>query len=512
MRRHFNTSGPCDPETHYMLPPLERVPTIRERIDDRKYFILHAPRQTGKTTTLLTLAQELTREGRYVAAYVSMETGDPFPDRIDAAEDVMLAAWRAKTERWLPPALRPPPWPAAPEGLRIAAALRAWARAAPRPLVLFLDEIDALQDQTLRSVLRQLRDGFPERPESFPWSLCLCGVRDVRDYKIRSGGGDRLTTASPFNIKDESLCLRGFTAAEVAALYGQHTADTGQVFEPAAVALAYDLSCGQPWLVNALAHQATSVLERDRARPITAAHIDRAREILIQRRDTHLDSLAEKLHEDRVRRVIEPILVGAETPMEVMNDDLLYVRDLGLITDRPNVRIANPIYQEIIPRSLSYVLQASLVQEAAWYQRADGGLDMVLLLASFQEFFSEHSEAWLRRFDYHEAGPHLLLMGFLQRVVNGGGRIRREFAVGSGRADLVVEFGGRRSVIELKVRRGERTEEDGVRQLSGYLDRLGETEGHLVIFDRRKGVGWTDKVFIKEAAGPAGQRIYVFGM
>jgi len=84
--------------------------------------------------------------------------------------------------------------------------------------VLFLDEIDALQDAALISVLRKLRDGYPERPVSFSWSLALVEMRDVRDDKVASGGGDRLNTASPFNIKTEPLTLRAFTAAEVAEL------------------------------------------------------------------------------------------------------------------------------------------------------------------------------------------------------------------------------------------------------------------------------------------------------
>jgi hypothetical protein len=512
MPRRFNVSGLCQPERHYMLPPLRRLPTIRQLIEDQAYYVLHAPRQVGKTTALVALAQELTREGRFVAAYLSMETGDPFPEEIGAAEDAILDDWGRSARRWLPEDLQPPPWPEASAGSRIGAALAAWARAAPRPLVLFLDEIDALQDQTLRSVLRQLRSGFVNRPTDFPWSLCLCGVRDVRDYKVKSDESPGLRTASPFNIKDESLTLRNFTAQEVGELYAQHTAEIGQVFLPEAVARAYELTCGQPWLVNALARQITQVAVPDVTQPITAAHVEDAREALILRRDTHLDSLAEKLHEARVRRVIEPILTGATPQMDVMNDDLLYVRDLGLITDRPHVRIANPLYQEIIPRALSYVMQVSLVQEAAWYQRPDGTLDMVLLLAAFQEFFAEHGEAWLQRFDYQEAGPHLLLMGFLQRVVNGGGRITREFAVGSGRADLVVEYRGARHVIELKLRRGEQTEAEGIAQLSAYLQRLGEPEGFLVIFDRRRGRRPDDKVDLREVAGTGGERIYVFSM
>ncbi len=512
MARFFNVSGRCRPDFNYMLPPLRRLPTVHELIENQAYFVLHAPRQVGKSTALFTLAQELTREGRYAAVLVSMEVGAGRPSDPDAAELAVLADWRADIRDQLPDELQPPPWPAAPSGQRISAALEAWTTACSRPLVVFLDEIDSLRDEMLISVLRQLRSGFGRRPRGFPWSLALCGMRDVRDYKIKSGGSERLTTASPFNIKDGSLTLRNFTHAEVAELYEQHTAETGQPFLPDAVARAFALTCGQPWLVNALARQITQVAVRDRSQPITTAHVDDAKDELILRRDTHLDSLAEKLHEERVRRVIEPILIGAEPQMDVMNDDLLYVRDLGMISELPNIRIANPIYQEIIPRTLSHVMQVSMVQEVAWYLRSDGSLDMILLLAAFQEFFAEHSEAWLSRFEYQEAGPHLLLMAFLQRVVNGGGRIHREFAVGSGRADLVVEYGGRRDVLELKLRQGPRTEADGIEQLGGYLTRLGESEGYLVLFDRRKGISWDEKLQLHEATGPGLRRIHVFAM
>jgi hypothetical protein len=512
MERFFNIAGPCEPERHYMLPPLRRLPTVLDLIERGTYFVVHAPRQVGKTTALRVLCEELTRAGRYAAVLVSMEVGAMFSDDPGLAEAAILDDWRLDIENQMPEELKPPPWSAAEPGARIAVALSAWCGASPRPLVLVLDEIDALTDRALISILRQLRSGYRRRPAAFPWSLCLCGMRDVRDYKARSGGRERLISASPFNIKDSSLTMRGFTEAEVAELYGQHTAETGQPFTPDAVTRAFSLSQGQPWLVNALAHLVTLELLRDRSVAITAEHIEQAKEALILRRDTHLDSLAERLHEDRVRRVIEPILVGDSPRMDVMNDDLLYVRDLGLVVDRPQVRIANPIYQEIIPRSLSYVMQSMLAQEADWYKLADGGLDMVLLLAAFQEFYAEHSEAWLARYDYQEAGPHLLLMAFLQRIVNGGGRITREFAVGSGRADLVVEYGGRRSVLELKVRRSERTRREGIEQLSRYLDHLGEPEGHLVIFDRRRTVSWGEKISIEEAASPAGQRIFLFTM
>lgn len=510
MPRRFNVSGICFPDRHYMLPPLRRLPTVVRRIEDQAYFVLHAPRQTGKSTALRTLASELTAAGRYASLLVSMEPGAAFPDKIGAAERAILQTWRNTAEAQLPAALRPPPWPKAPPGTRIATALGAWCKTCPRPLVLFLDEIDSLSGNALISVLRQLREGHPGRPTSFPWSLGLCGMRDVRDYKVASGGSERLNTASPFNVKDDSLTLRNFTADEVGELYAQHTADTGQLFEPAAVDLAFELTGGQPWLVNALARQAVEELVPGAARPIAAADIGAAKELLIQRRDTHLDSLAERLREPRVRRIIEPILVGAYIPLDTMNDDLVYVRDMGLIADRPTVRIANRIYQELIPRALTHIMQSNLPHQAAWYVRPDGTLDMTGLLRAFQRFFAEQSEAWLGRFDYHEAGPHLMLMAFLQRVVNGGGSIQREFALGSGRADLLVGFHGERFALELKIRRGDKTVQEGIEQLGGYLDRLGLPAGYLILFDRSDRP-WSEKIYETTATTSAGQQITVLG-
>ncbi|AUX34501.1 MULTISPECIES: ATP-binding protein [Sorangium] len=406
MPRWFNTAGPCNPADHYMLPPEERLPGVRDLIDRKAYFVLHAPRQIGKTTSLLTLAQALTREGRYVALLVSAEVGAPFPDDPGAAELAMLSEWRGLAGSQLPAELQPPPFPDAPPGQRIGAALRAWAQAAPRPLVVFLDEIDALRDITLISVLRQLRSGYPGRPHGFPHALALIGLRDVRDYKVASGGGDRLSTSSPFNIKVESLTLRNFTRDEVAALVAQHTAETGQGFHSSAVDRAFELTQGQPWLVNALARQLVDVLVKDRAQPITAADVDRAKEILIERQDTHLDSLVERLREPRIRAVIEPMLAGG-TLGDVPEDDRRFAVDLGLVrrAAEGGLVIANPIYREIIVRQLASGVRDSLPRIPATWLTPDGRLDADRLLDAFLSFWRQHGEPLLGAAPYHLGHP-----------------------------------------------------------------------------------------------------------
>lgn len=491
MPKWFNTAGPCKADIHYMLPPLGRLPNLTRLIEQQGYFVVHAPRQVGKTTAMLALAQQLTASGNYTALMVSAEVGAPFPHDPGAAEAAMLGSWRDRAENHLPTELWPPPWPDAAPGQRLQAALRAWAKASPRPLVILIDEIDILQDATLISVLRQLRSGYPDRPQSFPQALALIGVRDIRDYKFASGGSERLNTASPFNIKIESLTLGNFTQADVAELYGQHTTETGQVFSPEAMQRAFDLTQGQPWLVNALARQMVEVLVPNPQQVININHVNQAKEILIQRQDTHLDSLASILREDRVRAVMAPMLVGQELG-DIPNDDRQFLLDLGLVvrSHAGGLTPANPIYREVLPRVLASGPQDSLPMIQPNWLTSTGEIDPEQLLQAFLGFWRQHGQPLLKSAPYHEIAPHLVLMAFLHRVVNGGGTLEREYAIGSDRMDLCLRYGAVTLGMELKVWRDGRPDpaKVGLRQLDRYLAGLGQERGWLVIFDQRSGL------------------------
>ena len=490
MPKWFNTAGPCQPDIHYMLPPLYRFSGLEKIIQQRGYFVIHAPRQTGKTTAMLSLAQQLTAQGDYAAIMVSVEVGEPFSHNPDKAEIYILESWRQAARAWLPPELQPPPWPNV-EGSRIGAALQAWCQACPKPLVIFIDEIDSLMDDALVSVLRQLRDGYPRRPQNFPHALALIGMRDVRDYKITTGGRTRLQTASPFNIKVESFTLGNFSIEEVTQLYGQHTAETGQLFLPEAIALTFELSQGQPWLVNAIARQVIEVIVPDEQTPITPKHIHQAKEILIQRRDTHLESLSHRLEEIRIRAVIEPLMAGQELD-QIPLDDRDYLVDLGLVRRSPQggIVIANRIYQEVLSWMLASGPQDSLPQISPTWLQPNGELDVDKLLDAFLTFWRQHGQPLLKSALYHEIAPHLVMMAFLHRVVNGGGTLEREYAIGTDRMDLCLRYGTVTLGIELKVWRQGRPDplSAGLGQLDKYLTGLGVESGWLVIFDQREGL------------------------
>ncbi len=513
--RFFNTAGPVEAHRHYCLPPLSRIELddVLLLIEQAKYFVLHAPRQTGKTSVLLALMERLNREGRYTCLYVNIEAAQAARGNVQRGMAHVCHAVAARAVTYLNET-RLQVWlndlasRNAEEGA-LTDLLERWACANAKPIVLLLDEVDALVGDTLISLLRQIRAGYAQRPGAFPQTIVLCGVRDVRDYRIHTAGQEIITGGSAFNIKAESLRLGNFSQDEAVALYQQHTEETGQVFLPEALDLSWDLSRGQPWIVNALAYEAAFKIKagRDRTQPITAERIREAKENLIARRETHLDQLTDKLQEPRIQQVISRLLSGEAPDDQIPTDDLLYAQDLGLITLRPQLAIANALYQEIIPRELIWPTQVTLAQDTAWYVEPDGRLNLPKLLTAFQQFFHEHADAWVERFQYKEAGPQLLLQAFLQRIVNGGGRIDREYGLGRKRTDILVQwpldhaqgFLGplQRVALELKLlhKSLDATLAEGLAQTADYLDRSGAEEGHLLLFNRVPGVAWEQKLF-----------------
>ena len=417
--RFFNTEGPVRPDDHYAIPPLDRmdVDELLALIRAKRYFVLHAPRQTGKTSALIALRDLLNsgEVGNFRCVNVNVEVAQVARD--DTARGIRaILGSLAENAQELGDAYPGSVWQDVLASMGPESALNVllarWCRAGPTPLVLLVDEIDSLVGDTLLSVLRQLRAGYEKRPGGFPQSVVLCGVRDIRDYRIRSSTGEVIAGGSPFNVAAKSLRMGDFTEAETRALMAQHTEETGQRFSSSALDSVWTQTRGQPWLVNALCAGACfdNKAGRDRSRTIEADDVYAAREELILSRRTHLDQLAHKLEEARVRRVVEPLLSGGVTRHHAR--DLEYVRDLGLLAPDSPPRIANPIYREVVPRELGYVLQDSLDIQVAWYVDDDGGLDMDRLLTAFGTFFGEHSGHWLGRFsEYPEAGAAAHLAG-----------------------------------------------------------------------------------------------------
>jgi len=488
MQRYFNTTGFCRPEKHYMVDPIRGLlKEIYQLIENEQYFLIHAPRQSGKTTLLQSICKQINTEKKYIAVTFTMENAGFRSITVDEAMAVCIRNLYESSRSFLPNEELPPPVTNyAPLKDLLYKYLLDWAELQTKKIILFIDEIDSIWDDTLIATLRQLRSGFIHRPKRFPASIALVGLRDIREYKLKVKELDgAMGSGSPFNVKAESFILKNFTKEQITDLFQQYTSETGQPFSEPAIDLIHSYTGGQPWLVNAMANEIVKILKNDYSQIITPEIVETAKENLIKRRDTHLDSLMDKLREPRVKNIIQNIITGGRVESDSYNDDLLYTIDLGIVIETPEgIKISNNIYNEIIPRVLNKKFQDELlpILSPAWFIK-DGKIDMDYLLKEYQQFYRENAESWINRFYYRECGQQLLLMAYLQRVINGGGRIDREMALGRGRTDLVVFFGGEKFVLEMKIKNNNYTQKKSCIQLSQYLDTLGMNSGYLLAFE-----------------------------
>jgi hypothetical protein len=339
-------------------------------------------------------------------------------------------------------------------------------------------------------------------------------MRDLKDYITAAKGGAPVNPGSPFNIKEDSASLLNFSRDDISRLFAQRTAETGQEITAEALDYVYDQSRGQPWIANNLFKRATlQILDAGSAETVTREHIAEARAQMIDARETHLDSLAYRLEDPKIRSVMESIITGEPDPLMAQEDSFRICLDLGLVTiEEGSPAVANPIYREVIARQLTYSAQLAIPAPEWKWEKSDGTLDMDSLLQEFQIFWRANSELWEQKMNYPEAFPHLILMAFLQRVTNGSGRIEREYAAGRGRMDLAVEYHGVWNIIEVKLlRQGRKFEtvmKEGIRQTFGYRDVFSrklpykeqlpagsEPYCYLVIFDRRpEKEGWDERL------------------
>ena len=514
--RFFNTVGAINPKDHYFLPHRLNWAHLTDLIKKKYYFILHAPRQSGKTTAIIEFVKHLNLEKNYKALYLSTEPAHGSSNDLKESIRALLEEFRDQIRFFLPEEtialnyLNNVLKKRTLTKTAVLSFLRFWAQESTKPLAIFLDEFDGLVGDTLITLLKQFRTGYTHRPQNFPQTICLIGVRDLRDYKIKTRDQEELGILySPFNIKAESLLLPDFSLENVKTLYHQHTQETGQSFTDEAIEYAFNQTQGQPWLVNALAYQACFRDIQNRSQQITLDIMQKAKEALIKRCDTHIDALLDKLLEPKVKHIIDAIISGTKEITSFPMNDVQYIRDLGLIAQN-SYKIANPIYQEVIPRALIKTMQDRIPQTMPSYLDEKGFLQMDKLLAAFTQFFRENSGIWLKGFEYHESAPHLLLMAFLQRLINGGGIVSREYALDSQKVDLFISWKTQRFVLELKILYNKKTLENGLIQVSDYINKSG-AEGHLILFDRDSKKSWDEKIFHKTEI-VQGKAIHVWGL
>jgi hypothetical protein len=546
--KQFNTAGPCVLSKHYMLPVLPRIQDVDEMFKGEYYFIIHAPRQSGKTTFLKALIKKINSEGQMYALYCSLEVLQGLTD-IDRAmstvrSQIIAALKLSGINVFKKFANEYKQSSDSSFDTQILYILNDLSVSLDKDLVIFFDEADCISGEPLIPFLRQIRLGFNNRYDSddskFPRSIALVGMRDIRDYLVQARSGEHTAgLASPFNVKKEALTLANFTREEIGILYQQHTIASGQIFESEAIDRSWYWSQGQPWLVNALAYEiVVKILKNDYTKSVSADIMDQAAEAIIKNRATHIESLKERLKEPRVIKVMDSVFAGTPGRVLLNSDDRQYCLDLGLVVEGQdsNLRPANAIYSEVMSRLLTDEIQLALdnkISKIKWHD--DKIIFMSEILKQFQLFWRQNGLTFpfkINKYDskthdvikkeldalplsyelsesdsfsfigrvkdaiasqYDEAVYSLLLMAFLQKVVNSDALVYREFAQGRGAVDLCVIYKGRQYLVEVKLY-GQKSREESLEQVAGYLDTSGETEAWLVVFDRNRNKKWHDKI------------------
>ncbi|MDR1013219.1 MAG: ATP-binding protein, partial [Lactobacillales bacterium] len=228
----FNIAGPCNPNKHYMLPAVERIPNLNNLFLTESYFVLHAPRQSGKTTAIKALVKTINEEAEFYALYCSFESLERISNLASALASINYKLIEYMAESGLKSLSEsykgiPEFDPNNPLGLSssglmgeelpkignvISFTLKKICQKLDKDLLIFVDEIDTLSGDVLVSFLRQLREGYINRNTDpfppFPRSIALVGMRNIRDYKDQvRPDSETLGTSSPFNIITEALTL-----------------------------------------------------------------------------------------------------------------------------------------------------------------------------------------------------------------------------------------------------------------------------------------------------------------
>lgn len=505
----FNTAGPINKNDHFCIDPLKRFNTkeIIQLINQKKYFVLYAPRQTGKTSFLLSLADYLNRTEKYLCLYLNIESIQIVQKSLDDCIKGILFELSSRARDYLddnyPESIVMKILNEKGPNFAINELLTLWAKNSEKPIVLLIDEFDSLKGEILLSVLSQLRSGYDKRPKLFPHSIILCGVNDIKNKADGINEEYNISIESVFNIKATSVRLDYFNKKEIKMLFYQHMRETGQKYNDDAFDKIWELTRGQPWIVNALGNELCSEMipAKRNISVITSKEIEEAAENLIQKREIHIKHLIEKLKEERVKKIILPMLIGDDLPEDFTEEDFLYVHDLGLIRKNGKITIANEIYREIIPRSLIYSTQLLIKYKLIWFFKDNGSLNINKMMRSFQIFYRKHSERWIERFTYREAGPQLLLQAFLQRIVDGGGRISRKYELNREYVTLIIswQYGDKLQKIIFDIRNHEetykKTMKDGIENLAVDMKKYGSKTGHLVIINQEEDTLWEEKIF-----------------
>ncbi len=505
-RKKFNDTGLCVPGRHYMVDISRKIEQIVALIEEGEYFCINRPRQFGKTTTLSQLARTLNAMPDYLALNISFEDIDTETYRHQATflhEFSMMLVERFELLN-------------VQEGaeliesqLKHISNMRALSRVITKlvqhklpdkRIVLLIDEVDkSTNNQLFLDFLAMLRKKYLQRNEGLDatfQSVILTGVHDVKTLKAKIRPDDQKKYNSPWNIAIDFSVDLSFNSAEIETMLRQYQEEKQiEMDVPALADRLHYYTSGYPYLVSKLCKfiDEQIVPKRDN-RNWSLADVESAFKMITHEgyTTTLFDSLTKNLENDQeLYDMVFQIAMNGTPHTFTIADPVINVGHLyGILAEfEGQCVIHNRIYeQRMYDYMMSKLMRTKYGQinsRAGLEYFHDDRLDVQLILHKFQTFMKEHYSN--RDEDFLEREGRLLFLAFLRPILNGKGvEFKEPNVADERRMDLVITYKNTRSVLELKIWRGPKAHQEGLKQLSDYLDTCCLKEGYLLIYDFNK--------------------------
>ena len=508
--RRFWTQGPVNAQEHYVVARSDEIADLIKRVDEGRYIVLFAPRQTGKTTFFQDALTALVADSASVG-----QTIDYFPIQLnfDVYKNLDLATFYGHLYEQMREDIEAVfqrrgcvPSEALREflggttltdHLSMMRFFKQFARFldaehAGQQVVIVIDEFDGIPQVALSDFLHTLRHIYISGKPRCPHSVGIIGVKSIAQLNY-----DR--SISPFNIQDE-FHLPNFTLQQVQELLGQYTTEVGQAFIPEVVASIHKQTAGQPVLVNRFAQILTEELDIPKSEPITMTHFSKAHAQLLEEDNVNLTHLLTNIRRDhRFESVLMRIMARDDgVDFNLRSEIISELATYGVIARGADgmCEIVNPIYLYCILQAFKPIvngLEDEYLHEDSRegfldYLTSTGQIDMESLLDNFRDFIARAGFKILQVPDtpQESVGRHLLLAYLDQFVKDIGGFMHIEVQTGRGRMDIIITHNQQKYIIETKIWRGDSRYQAGKKQLAAYLRAEGITAGYYVVFDHRQ--------------------------
>ncbi|MBM3242023.1 hypothetical protein FJZ31_37605 [Candidatus Poribacteria bacterium] len=500
-RRTFVTGGPVVPEENYFVKREQELTDFLQRVEQGKYIVIFAPRQTGKTTFFYQALTVLEKDPDYIPISLDFEIySRAEPERfyqIIGGKIIQRIGERLK-------ALDIPD----------SDTIRVWlstqkmidhfsfgqffenlnSKLPNRKIFLIIDEFDGIPREALRDFLYTLRQIYHEKKwnpgHNYIHSVGIVGVKSIAQLDFDH-------TISPFNIQDQ-FALSNFTVEQIAELYEQYTQEVGQPFATSVIELIHEKTAGQPFLVNRLGQILTEELKIPQTEEISIKHFQEAYARLLRDENTHFDTLVKNIRlEPEFKTILIDIIAGEkERRFNPRDKNVQSLGAFGVLKEKEGLCVIdNPIYQSIIIDAftpfINGVEDKYLPEDAedfTDYLSQSGEIQMGDLLDNFRDFIGRAGYKILevpetpREF----VGQYLLLayLDLFVRKING--HLYPEVPTGRGRMDIILLYRDEKQIVETKLWRGEKRYQAGKQQLAAYLDKEGIQRGYYIVFDHRQ--------------------------